>query len=71
LFLISRTDIIKLVTVNTYWSIESLLFDHGINQIYAGAVTSRSILKHNESIRPPTQVLPHATEERLIAGKHI
>jgi hypothetical protein len=54
LFSISRTDIIKLATVNTYRSIKSLLFDHGINQIYAGAVTSRSMLKHNESIRPPT-----------------
>ena len=51
---ISRTDIIKLATVNTYRSIKSLLFDHGINQIYAGAVTSRSMLEHNESIRPPT-----------------
>jgi hypothetical protein len=54
LFSISRTDIIKLATVNTYRSIKSVLFDHGINQIYAGAVTSRSMLKHNESIRPPT-----------------
>ena len=52
LFSLSRTDTIKLASINIHRGIKSLLLDHAINQILAGAVTLRCTLKHNESIRP-------------------